>query len=111
MSAVFAQRVAWRRRHVRHHYVGTLTESADAIRLEGREPCTRIDVELSIPFEEIERVRVAESADESVVGERAVVLELVGSDDILLREIGLEPHDPAELGGRLARRRAEGGEP
>ncbi len=102
MNKVLAQRVAWRRRNVPHHYVGTLSLSDGGIRLVGREPATGIELALSIPFDEIEDVRASGSADEAVVGERAVVIDLAGSESILLREIGVGQPRPGELATRLA---------
>ena len=101
MNTVLAQRVAWRRRTTRHHYVGTLSGLAGGIRLAGREPGTGIEVGLFLPFEEIESVS-AGAADEKLVGESCVVLELSDSEPILVRNVDVGELRPKELAARIA---------
>ena len=105
MSTALPGRIAWRRRNVPHHYVGTLTSSEKGIRLAGRDPATGIEVALSIPFEEVERVRTSADPQDRLIGEGAVVVDLAGSQSVLLREIGGALR-PAELAERLEGLRA-----
>src|SRR5205814_3961691 len=67
MNDVLADHVAWRRRNIRHQYVGRLEAMVDRIRFIGRAPEVGIDVALSIPFEQITRVRPAHGASEAVL--------------------------------------------
>ena len=90
-------RTAWRRENAVHHYPGSLSGSADGIRLAGRDPATGIDVTLTIPADEIEAVRPSRGWDERVVGEPCVVLELANSTPILLREVGCGDIDAGAL--------------
>jgi hypothetical protein len=103
MNELIAQRVAWRRRSVRHHYVGRLWGGEGVIRFVGREPGTGIEVSLSIPLEEIERVRLSASPDETVVAGAGVMLELAGSEAVFLREIAPGGIAPDHLAARLDR--------
>jgi hypothetical protein len=96
MNATLAEYIAWRRRNVRHQYVGRLEAVSDRIRFVGRAPELGIDVALSIPLEQIEGVRYAESSAEQVLGERGVVLELTGTEPIYVRELG-QSTNPARL--------------
>jgi hypothetical protein len=91
MNDLLTDRVAWRRRGIRHHYVGTLRAGDWGIRLTGRDPTSGIEVTLSIPLGEIENVLVSDSRDDMLVGERCVVLELAKSDPILLGVVGSRP--------------------
>ena len=86
------RRVAWKRHYALQHYVGYVTVTDDTIRLAGREHATGIDAALTIPYTAITAVRVADAADEEVVGAASVVLELRGDDSICVR-----PVDAGEL--------------
>lgn len=97
MNEALESRVAWRRRHTPHHYVGTLAATDVGLRLDGREAATGIELSLSIPFSEIEEV--AESNGDRVAGEPAVVLRLAGSEPVLLQGVG----PAAPLAADLAR--------
>ena len=101
MNEVHAEKVDWRRRNGRDHYVGRLDAGCGAVRLVGRKPATGIEIALTIPFEEIEQVRASESIDETLVGEPCVVIEPAHSAAILVREVGTEKPQPAELVARL----------
>jgi hypothetical protein len=101
MNELLAERVAWRRKGVEHHYVGALTARGDGIVLTGREPATGIEVVLTIPFSEVEDVHLSSGQQESLVGESAVVVELAESAPILVREIGLARLVPRALALRL----------
>lgn len=103
MSTVLAPRIAWRRQNVPHHYVGALSVSGEELRLSGREPSTRIEVALSIPFEEIEDVRLAAGPAGDRAGGSSVVLVLAGSGSIVLREVERGSVRTAELAARLAK--------
>ena len=103
MNEVLAERIAWRRKGVRHHYVGTLAARGDGIVLAGREPATGIEVVLTIPFAEVEDVHLSSGEQESLVGEASVVVELADSPPILLREIGAGRLLPRALAAKLAR--------
>ena len=98
---MLADRVAWRRRSVARHYVGTLSSGAGGLRFVGREPSSGMEVSLSIPYGEIGEVRISGSDGERLVGEDSVVLEFVDSEPILLREIGLGQLRPKALAARL----------
>jgi hypothetical protein len=71
--------------------MGALSAGEEAIRLTGRDALSGVDVALSIPFGEIDDVRVGGDGDESIAGERCVVIELAGSEAIFLREVGAGP--------------------
>ena len=101
VNELIAERVAWKRRSVRHHYVGRLWGGEGLIRFVGREPGTGIEVSLSIPLEEIERIRLSTSADETVVAGPGVVLELADSEAIFLREVFPGGGSPQALAARL----------
>ncbi len=101
MNEVLAEKVAWRRRNVRDHYVGRLAAGGGAVRLVGREPGAGIEVALTIPFQEIDDVRLSESLDETLAGEACVVVEPVHSAPILVREVGTGQLHTAELAARL----------
>ncbi len=88
MNEVLTSYVAWRRRNIRHQYVGQLEAMVDRIRLIGRAPEFGIDVALSIPLDQITRVRSARGTGEAVLGERGIVLELARAEPIFLRELG-----------------------
>src|SRR5689334_18048248 len=87
MNEVLANHVAWRRKNIRHQYVGRLEAMFDRIRLIGRAPEFGIDVALSIPFEQITAVRHARGAAEAVLGARGLVLELASAEPIFLRDL------------------------
>jgi hypothetical protein len=87
------RRVTWRRQHAAQHYVGYVTVTDDSVRLAGREHTTGIDVSLSIPYDAICMVRVAQDDGEEVVGERSVVLELHDDRPIYVRPLGSGPLD------------------
>jgi hypothetical protein len=87
MEELLAGRVAWRRKSLRQQYVGRLLVLPDRLRLVGREPAFGIDVALSIPFGQITGVREA-TRSERVLGDTGVVLELAGSEPVVLRELG-----------------------
>ena len=53
-----------------------------AIRLDGCDPYSGVEVSLSIPFSEIASVRTSDR-----IGDRCIVLELAGSAAILLNPI------------------------
>jgi hypothetical protein len=93
MNEVLAEHVAWRRKNIRHQYVGRLEAMSDRIRLIGRAPELGIDVALSIPFEQVTSVRDARVAGEAVLGARGIVLELARAEPIFLRELvdGIAP--------------------
>jgi hypothetical protein len=103
VNELIAERVAWRRRSVRHHYVGRLWGGEGVIRFVGRDPGTGIEVSLSIPLEEIERIRLSHSDDEPVVAGPGVVLELADSEEIFLRELFPSVASPQALAARLDR--------
>jgi len=101
MTEMTAERIAWRRRSLRQQYVGRLLVLPDRLRFVGRDSASGIDVALSIPFAEIGAVRSSERADERVLGEAGVVVELAGSEPIFLRELG-SPRGSRRLARRLA---------
>lgn len=103
MSEAVATRVAWRRRHTPHHYVGTLATTDAGFRLDGREPATGIELSLSIPFSEIEEVRASDGSVDLLAGEPAVVLQLAGSEPVLVGEVGQRPQKAQELARKLGR--------
>lgn len=82
-----ARRVAWRRQHARRYYVGYVTVTETTVRFAGREDATGIDITLSIPYNAIHKIRVAQNPAEEVVGERGVVLELIEDEPIYVRPI------------------------
>ena len=95
------ERIAWCRNGVRTHFVGALRAGEEGIRLTGRDPSSGIDVALSIPLAEVERVRVSASGNELVAGEPCVVLELGDSESILIRQVGAGPLQVHVLARRL----------
>jgi hypothetical protein len=101
MTTVLADRLAWSRRNVAHHYVGTLVADESRVTLAGREPATGIEVTLSIPAGEIEAIRVSGCEEERLVGDDTVVIELVDSEPIVLREIGPRKARPRQLAASL----------
>jgi hypothetical protein len=101
MDELSAYRVIWGRRGVPRNYIGSLRASSLGIRLWGRDPGTGLEVTLSIPRCEVERVHVAETPDDEVAGEPGVVVELVDSAPILLREVGLGSLHAVSLTRRL----------
>jgi hypothetical protein len=103
VNELIADRVAWRRRNVRHHYVGRLWGGEGVLRFVGREPGTGIEVSLCVPLHEIEHVGLSDSPDETVVGGPCVVLELADTEAIYLREIAPGGASPEHLAARLDR--------
>ncbi len=89
MKEPLARKITWRRRGVRRAYVGTIAAGPDGIYLTGRDPLNGIEVSLSIPLDEIERVDVGD--DEFLAGARSVVIELGESQAIFLSEPGRGP--------------------
>jgi hypothetical protein len=87
------RRVTWRRQHASQHYVGYVTVTDQSVRLAGREHATGIDVSLSIPYDAIRQVRLAEDSREQVVGEQSVVLELRDDEPIYVRPVCTGPLD------------------
>jgi hypothetical protein len=85
------RQVTWRREGAATAYAGYVAVTDEAVRLQGSEPATGIDVALRIPHAAIERVRVDGDA---------VVLELSGG-----APLRVVPHgrDAVALAGRLAR--------
>jgi hypothetical protein len=98
---VLAERIEWCRRGRGRHYVGTLSGGNGGLHLAGREPASGIEVSLSIPYEEIDEVRLSGAAAEELVGEQSVVLQFAGSEPILLREFGVGRLRPKALVARL----------
>ena len=96
------EKVAWRRRGVRNDFVGSLRAGNDGIRLNGRDPQSGIDVALSIPSPEVERVHV-EHANGDLDGDLYVVLELTEAEPIFLRQVGVGPLHARLLARRLGR--------
>jgi hypothetical protein len=94
------EKIAWSRRGVHNDFVGSLRAGDDGIRLTGRDPRSGLDVALSIPPEEVERVRVA-SADHELAGDLYVVVELAGAEPILLRRVGAGPVQAEVLARKL----------
>ena len=91
MRETFVEKIAWRRNGVRGQFVGRLRAGDEGIRLTGRDPASGVQLALSIPPDEVERVRVSSTGDELLAGEPCVVLELAGSRAIFLREMGAGP--------------------
>jgi hypothetical protein len=87
------RQVTWRREGAATCYAGYVAVTEDAVRLQGREAATGIDVALRVPHTAIEQVRVDDDA---------VVLELTGG-----APVRVVPHgrDAAALAGRLIRAR------
>ncbi len=102
MTELVFDRIAWRRRGRRREYLGTLAAGESGIRLSGRDASSGVNITLSIPPTEVEGAHVSRTVDETLDGERAVVLELVESDPILLREVGTGPLHAHALARRLA---------
>jgi hypothetical protein len=92
MTELLVKNIAWRRKGVRGHFAGTLSAGYGGIRLIGRDPASGVDVALSIPTDVVTRVGVSSTGDELLVGEQCVVLDLAGSEAILVRELGAAPH-------------------
>ena len=86
--------VTWRRRNG-PVYVGSVEFVDGYVRLVGRDPGSGIDVSLSIPVEQIERVRRR--------GADGLALELTESQAIYVRGLGDDPAVPASLGPLLSR--------
>jgi hypothetical protein len=103
MNEVVATRVAWRRRHTPHHYVGTLAMTDAGLRLDGREPATGIELSLSIPFSEIEEIEASKGSADLLAGEPTVVLQLAASEPVLVREVGQRSQQASELARQLGR--------
>ena len=101
MRETLVERITWCRHGVHTHFVGLLRADSEGIRLAGRDPASGIDLALSIPLAEIERVRVSASRDELLAGEPCVVLELVESEPILLRQVDVGPLRTHVLARRL----------
>jgi hypothetical protein len=95
------RKVAWRRLRGKQHYLGYLTLTDQAVRLSGHEQATGIDVTLSIPPAAIDRVRIGHT-DERVAGERAIVVELVDSESVLVAPVDSTATDVDRLARRLA---------
>jgi hypothetical protein len=91
MRETVEEKVAWRRHGRREQFVGLLRAGDEGIRLVGRDPASGVQVGLSIPPDEVERVRVSSTDDELLAGEPCVVLELAGSRAISVRELGARP--------------------
>lgn len=85
------EKIAWYRSGVRGQFVGRLRAGDEGIRLAGRDPASGVRVALSIPRDEVERVRVSSSCDELFAGEPCVVLELADSEAIFLHDMGAGP--------------------
>jgi hypothetical protein len=100
MMKTLIEKIAWCRHGVRTYFVGALRACDEGIRLTGRDTSSGIDVSLSIPLAEVERVRVSAS-DELLAGEPCVVLDLAGSEPIFLRQIGVSPLHVDLLARRL----------
>jgi hypothetical protein len=92
-DTVLLSKAAWWRKSATHHYTGPVSGSHEGLRLAGRDVVTGIEVTLVIPAKEIEQVRVSETRDERVVGERCVVLQLAHSIPIVVRQLGCERID------------------
>ena len=91
MRETLVEKIVWRRNGVRGQFVGRLRAGDEGIRLTGRDPVSGVQVALSIPPDEVERVRVSATGDELLAGEPCAVLELAGSQAIFLREMGAGP--------------------
>jgi hypothetical protein len=87
------RQVTWRREGAATCYAGYVVVADDAVRLQGGEAATGIDVALRIPHAAIERVRVEGDA---------VVLELAGGAPVRIVPQG---RGAAALAGRLVRAR------
>jgi hypothetical protein len=90
MNETIASKIEWRRRGAGPTYVGVVSSGPEAVRLAGRDPLSGIDVTLSIPVSEIERVGVTDSGESALDGDR-VVLDLADSEAIELRPVGTTP--------------------
>jgi hypothetical protein len=101
MRETFAEKIAWWRHGVRTYFVGVLRAGDEGIRLTGRDPVSGIEVALSIPLAEVERVRVSACGGELLAGEPCVVLELAESEPIFLRQVGVGPLQVHVLARRL----------
>jgi hypothetical protein len=100
MRETLVKKVAWHRNGVPRNFVGSLRAGDEGIRLSGRDPASGVAVALSIPPDEVGRVRVSASGEE-VAGEPCVVLELAESEAIFLREVGVGPNQVTLLARRL----------
>lgn len=85
------RRVAWRREHAPQYYVGYVTVTEKSVRLAGTEHATGIEASLTIPYDAIRTIRVAEDVSEEVVGERAAVIELREDAPIYVRPLHTGP--------------------
>lgn len=101
MRETLVEKIAWCRHGVRTYFVGALRAGDEGIRLTGRDPSSGIDVALSIPLAEVERVRVSASGDELLAGEPCVVLELADSEPIFIRQVGVGAFQVHLLARRL----------
>jgi hypothetical protein len=101
MRETLAEKVAWCRYGVHTYFVGALRAGDEGIRLTGRDPASGIDLALSIPLAEVERVRVSSFRHELVAGEPCVVLELADSESIFIRQVGVGPLQAHVLARRL----------
>ncbi len=82
------RRVAWRRLHAPHHYLGYLTITDELISLSGREEPTGIGVSLSIPCAAVTRTHTGTLPEEQLAGESTVVLEVADGVPIVVRPVG-----------------------
>lgn len=103
VDRLHVERMLWRRRKVPHHYSGSLSAGDASLRLDGQDPATGIAVSLSVPYAEIERVRMPTGPAEHVAGERGVVIELVDAEAICLAEVGAAPSRARWLAAQLAK--------
>lgn len=87
MQQSTASKIAWRRGRSGGTYFGSVSRGPEAIRLSGCDPVLGIDVTLSVPIDEIKRVGLSESADESA-GAECVIVDLACSEPIYLRPLG-----------------------
>ena len=101
MSETLVEKVVWRRSGVLRNFVGSLRVGDAGIRLSGRDPASGVEVALSIPPGEVSNVRVSATGEE-VEGQQCIVLELVESEAIFLREVGVGPLNVQLLARRLA---------
>ena len=90
------EQIAWRRRGGRNDFVGSLRAGDDGIRLTGRDSESGLDVALSIPQNEVERVHVGGGNADSFV-----VVELARAEPILVRRVGPGSVQPQLLARRL----------
>jgi hypothetical protein len=88
MDEMNGPKIAWHRGKRGATYFGGVSCTGDAIRLTGRDPVLGIDVALSIPVEEVERIEIADERSVPTDGSSVVVLRLPGSEPIYLRPVG-----------------------